>query len=323
MKRTGIGRKWVLSMLSHDGFKVLIKCPLCNESAIYPLYDDVRDRHYGIKGTYSVAKCSICALVFLNPLPNEDYLRNLYPDDYYSYQNNVAKKSAFITFVKRLLFVNIETKDPVFPEPGRMLDVGCGTGWFIRGMKQKGWQVYGVEINRKAAMAGRQVGLEISDGNLKTTAFAVDNFDYVRLNHSFEHMINPNEILNEIFRIIKPTGKLLIGVPNIDSFNARLFKQFWWYLGTPVHPFNYSVKTLMRILERHNFVIEKVSYNSDYSGILGSLQIFLNRHTDKLSHEGMVFNNPALKVLAHWTSKALDLLKQGDAIEIIAHKGKG
>jgi len=88
----------------------------------------------------------------------------------------------------------------------------------------------------------------------------------------------------------------------------------------PVHPFSYSVATLSKMLQKHGFVIEKVSYNSDFSGVLGSLQIFLNRHSNRVSTEGRLFNFFPFVVLAHWTAKLLDRLKQGDAIEIICRK---
>lgn len=306
-----------------DKWKEVLDCPLCNITGNFkPLYQ-AKDPHYCNKGVFPVFECRSCSLVFLNPMPQEEELNKCYPADYYSYQNVFEKKRNYKTVLKKLLFLNMGTKDPVSPKPGRVLDIGCGVGVFLLEMRKKHWETYGVEINEKAAKLGRcKAGLNISTGNLVEASFPDNYFDYIRSNHSFEHMVNPNEVLEEIYRILKSNGKLLIGVPNIDGLNAKLFKQYWWYLGAPVHPFNYSVKTLSMILEKQNFVIEKVSYNSDYSGILGSMQIFLNRHTDKLSHEGMIFNNPALKILSHWMSKALDLLKKGDAIEIIAHKGK-
>ena len=142
----------------------------------------------------------------------------------------------------------------------------------------------------------------------------------MRSNHSFEHIDNPNEVLAEIHRILNADGKLMIGVPNIDSFTYRLFKKYWWYLGAPVHTFNYSVKTLGLLLEKNNFSIEKVSYNGDYSGFIGSFQIYLNRKNGQMSDKGMFIQSPIMRALSHQIAKIFNLFKVGDAIEIICTK---
>jgi len=259
--------------------------------------------------------------MFLNPMYLDEELSALYPADYYAYQNNFSRNS-WKKVIKSLLWVRVGTRDPRFGAPGRMLDLGCGSGWFLREMRDKGWDVYGVEINSSAAQLGRdQAGLKIHAGTLSQTNFPPSFFDYVRANHSFEHLTCPGETLREIGRIMRPGGRLLIGVPNVASLNARIFRQYWWYLGAPVHPFTYSVKTLSGFLEKYQFEILKVEYNSDYSGILGSVQIWLNRENRRKSTEGAAINNPILKILFHWIAKCVDLFRVGDAIEIVATKG--
>jgi hypothetical protein len=74
------------------------------------------------------------------------------------------------------------------------------------------------------------------------------------------------------------------------------------------------------MLAKHHFEVCKVNYNSDYSGILGSLQIWSNRTTVRKSTEGLLINNPALKLVCQWLAKFVDVLRLGDAIEITAIK---
>lgn len=293
---------------------------MCGAVSFHDLYQ-VPDRHYGISGTYSIVQCRICSLVLLNPLPNEQALVGLYPKNYYSYQNFFENKSWLKQIVKRLCLLQIGTKDPHFSSPGRILDLGCGSGKFLYALREKGWETFGAEINADAAELGRRAAnLNIFSGNLREANFPNDYFDYIRSNHSFEHVDNPNETLLELKRILKPEGKMMIGVPNFDSWNSWRFQQYWWYLGAPVHPFNYSMTTLCKMLEKHGFVVERKIYNSDYSGILGSLQIWANRNSGKISTEGALFHNFVLLVLAQRMAKLLDLLKQGDVIEITSRK---
>ena len=298
---------------------VLESCPLCggkNHEQIYL----ARDRHYGIPGEYRMVRCTACSLIFLNPMPSDQELSALYPTDYYAYQDKF-RPNRWKEILRSLLRYRIRSFDPEFPAPGKMLDLGCGSGWFMSAMRDRGWETYGVEISNSAAELGRRVcGLEIFAGTLSQAGFPDAYFNYVRSNHSFEHTSCPGETLDEIYRILRPDGKVMIGVPNVDSLSARIFGQYWWYLGAPVHPVTYSVRTLSQLLKKHNLVVEKINYNSDYSGILGSLQIWLNRRNGRKSTEGAAINNPLLKVVCHWTAKCIDLFKVGDAIEITAVK---
>lgn len=298
----------------------LESCPLCDKRELLPIYL-ARDRHYGIPGQYPIVQCAGCSLMFLNPLFSDRELSALYPTDYYAYQDRFENGSKWKEAAKWILGVRVGTRDPKFSAPGKVLDLGCGSGWFLREMREAGWDVHGVEINTAAAELGRRTaGLNIFPGTVQEAQFPSQFFDYVRSNHSFEHISRPGETLDEIHRILRPGGKLLIGVPNVAGLNARVFGQYWWYLGAPVHPFSYSTETLCRLLETHNFDIETIAYNSDYSGLLGSFQIWLNRSNGKKSTEGMLFRNPFLKVFCHWVAKGMDLFHWGDAIEITSVK---
>jgi SAM-dependent methyltransferase len=295
----------------------LKNCPLCDSESHEEVYH-ARDRHYGIPGVYRIVRCTDCSLVFLNPMYSDQELSRFYPTDYYAYQDNF-QLVRWKEITKRVLRYRLGTRDPQFSFPGKMLDLGCGTGWFMKVMRDQGWETFGVEINSSAAELGRKsAGLNIFSGTLKQANFPPESFDYVRSNHSFEHISCPGETLDEIYRVLKPNGKVLIGVPNVGSLNARIFKQYWWYLGAPVHTFTYSVKTICGLMRKHGFAIQKVTFNSDFSGILGSSQIWLNRRNGRKSTEGAIINARFLRVPFHWAAKFVDLLRLGDAIEITA-----
>lgn len=247
-------------------------------------------------------------------------LAALYPSHYYAYQDEFQIRK-WKELARRLLGYRVGTKEPRFQAPGTILDLGCGSGWFLDRMQSRGWKTYGVEISEQAALLGREArGLQIFCGTLQDAKFSSECFDYVRANHSFEHISCPNETLDEIHRILKPQGKLLIGVPNVHSLNARVFKQYWWHLCAPVHTFNYSPDTLCRILLKHGFQLEKLSFNSDYFGILGSLQIWMNRKNGEKSMDGMLVNNYLLRFACQCAANLVDLAGQGDMIEITAVK---
>jgi SAM-dependent methyltransferase len=297
-------------------------CPLCKGRAA-PYLLDTYDLHYGIEGSWNYERCLDCRVVFLNPAPTELFLRNAYDDSYYSYQEFAAPET-WRVWLRRVLRYNVgATGDPKFAAPGRILDIGCGSGEFLCRMKAAGWETHGVEISSAAANIGNRHGLNIQTGTLANARLPLGYFDYVRLNHSFEHILNPRETLTLIHRHLAPEGLLFIGVPNVDGLQAKLFGKYWWNLGPPVHPFNYSKQVLSRLLNEHGFEVISQRTNSNFSGVLGSLQMLLNARRGIRADTGKVITNPAAKLLTHWLAKLSDLFSAGDCLEVIARKRRG
>jgi SAM-dependent methyltransferase len=297
----------------------LENCPVCGGSRRDKLCV-TRDRHYGISGVFELFRCAGCSLVFLDPMLSEAELTQLYPQDYYSYQDNFQDDRRRQR-IKEALGFRGHALEPRSPGPGRILDIGCGSGWFLSHMRNRGWETYGVEVNQQAAKVGRtKAGLNIFPGTLRGANFPSEFFDCIRLNHSFEHVSCPGETLDEIHRIMRPQGEVLIGVPNVASLNASVFRKYWWYLGAPIHPFGYSTRTLSRLLERHRFRVDEVVFNSDFTGILGSFQIWWNRGNGRKSSEGWLIQNPLMKLSCQYIAKLIDAFRMGDAIEITASK---
>lgn len=278
------------------------------------------DRHYGTKGEYGVGRCRQCGLIFLDPMLSELELGELYPDDYYAYQPVVTRMSWLRKLGKRLFRLPIPTHDPVFSTPGKVLDVGCGSGEYLLKMRRRGWRVFGVEPSRRAASAGQDEGLEIFHGTLAQAMFPNHFFDYVRANHSFEHMPNPHEALDEISRILRPGGKLFIGLPNTASLGFRIFKQYWWHLCVPVHVYGYSLGNIQSILTQHRFHVTESYFSSNYASILGSLQIFVNRKNRRPADGGPLLKNPLFIPLCHIAVRLLDAFKAGDTIEVLCNR---
>jgi SAM-dependent methyltransferase len=300
------------------------ECPLCENTNFLPLLK-ARDFHYGNPGEYQLIQCGRCSLAFLDPMYEDHELSNFYPKNYYAFVDRFsAKPSNFLwTFARTLLVGHRDhpTKDPQFEKPGRMLDVGCGSGWFISQMREQGWRVTGVEPNAAAADFGRtEKGLDIFPGSLLDAAFPDKSFDYVRLNHSFEHMNDPNRILKELRRILADDGKLMIGVPNRAGWNARIFGAYWWHLALPLHTFSYSTQTLSQMLDKHGFDVHKIEFNTEKLAIQGSLQMYLNRKNPSLGTQGWVANSRLIRIAATSLARIQNALGVADAIEITATK---
>jgi SAM-dependent methyltransferase len=256
---------------------------------------------------------------------NESELASFYPKNYYAFGDRFSALHRVYSLRERFWrFLGLReypTKDPKFEQPGRMLDIGCGSGWFIFQMRDRGWEVTGVEPNVAAANFGKsEKGLNIFPGSLLDVKFPDDCFDYVRMNHSFEHMEHPNQVLDEAYRILSHNGKLMIGVPNRDSLNARVFGRYWHHLALPLHTFSYSVQTLSRMLRKHKFVVKKVVFNTNPTPLLESIQMYLNRHDASLSSQGRITASLGALILGNFVAQLQNVFHIADMIEITAAK---
>jgi SAM-dependent methyltransferase len=184
-------------------------------------------------------------------------------------------------------------------------------------LRASGWSCAGVEVSDAAVSVARTQGLRVEKS---LAAYADASFDYVRANHSLEHVSRPRLVLEEMYRVLAPGGTLFLGVPTNESQNARLFGEHWWYLGTPVHPVTFSTRGLTDLVRAVGFEPVRVSTNSDFGSIAGSFQIFLNRNSRRRSSEGVVFAIKPLLLLGQWLARLQDAFGVGDKLELIARK---
>ena len=302
----------------------LRECPLCGGREFRTLLR-ARDYHYGNSGEYTQAQCTQCELAFLDPMFDEAELAAFYPKSYYAFADRFEiTKPVYSLRAKLHRFAgerDYPTRDPRFERPGTMLDVGCGSGWFISQMRDAGWEVTGVEPNVAAAQFGRsEKGLDILPGSLLSVKFPAASFDYVRMNHSFEHMEHPNEILDETYRILADNGKLMIGIPNRDGWNARLFGRFWHHLALPVHTFSYSLKTLTRMLNKHNFEVAQVVFQTNPTPLLESIQMYFNRNDAVLTSQGRLTASLLARFVCGCIAHLQNIFHTADMIEVTAMK---
>ena len=221
-------------------------CPVCDDTRRETIFR-TRDRHFKIPGEWTVARCTGCGLVQIDPMLGTEELMPLYPDDFYAFQDLAPAERGLKAKLRRRLFPSLYVGDPPIAKPGRVLDSGCGTGWGLLQFRERGWECIGVEPSGAAARFGREhYHLDIKAGTVNSEKFPDGHFNYIRANHSLEHDPDAGATIGEFRRILQKDGKLLIGVPNIDSLPARVFGRYWWYLGTPVHTYNFTPRHLTR-----------------------------------------------------------------------------
>lgn len=260
-----------------------VLCNFCGAAATEPfaVVADLLLERLNVKTT--LVRCRQCGLVYQNPRPTLAEMGEHYPPQYESYTDQTvqAKRNWFLQKAaqrgvnKRCSFV---TK---YRRAGNLLDIGCATGGFLLGMRNQGdWTLAGVEINPAvAALARERHGLDIFAGTLDKAGYPTASFDAVTLWGVFEHLHDPLQTLTEIRRILRPDGIVVISVPNLSSWNARLFGATWAGLDAPRHLYVFTPETLSALLTKAGFaVIEHSCTVGSYMAFVLDVRFWLTAH---------------------------------------------
>lgn len=150
---------------------------------------------------------------------------------------------------------------------GSLLDIGAGTGDFLKVAKEKGWEVYGMEPNNNAAELALEKGVVLQSS---LNNFEGKQFDVVTLWHVLEHIPNLEETIVQLSKLVKPNGTLVIAVPNFKSFDAKYYKEFWAAYDVPRHLWHFSKLAIEKLFsENFNLVkTEPMIFDSFYVSLL-------------------------------------------------------
>ncbi len=154
-------------------------------------------------------------------------------------------------------------------EGKKLLDIGCADGSFAALLQKKGFDVYGIDIAKKAIRRARSKGIKAKVGDLgKKLPYKSNSFDVIIMCEVIEHIFDTDFLLREIYRIIKKGGFLFITTPNVASFTSRVKLIFGgypngleYYVGqrTSGHIRAYTPAILRRQLNRDGFKVIKMT----------------------------------------------------------------
>lgn len=288
-----------------------VSCDLCGSFDCRP-YLTSKDFINKQEGVFSVVQCRACGLIYTNPRPSKTEMPAFYPSStsYYlftekdlepmrvlsgSYRSmlqyfkgypGTKKSSRFLKaillpyyLIKRHKFA-VEAIPDYVPD-GNLLEIGSSYGKFLHGMKSIGWNVQGIEMSSEAAAACRKVfGIDLICQDVDSVSFEDNSFDVIVMRMVLEHVFSPAEVLNNLSRWLKPSGRLIVVVPDISGAEARLFREWFYGLHLPNHLYHFSPETISKYLVRHGFRTEKIIHHRTDRDFVKSIDNLLaeNRH---------------------------------------------
>lgn len=233
------------------------ECDLCGSTTVRELYT-AKDRLRNTGEQFQIAECCGCGLLCTLPDMNEAELARYYPEDYWGgpepsdkwIADSQSDKTGFLSHCGLV--------------SGKILDVGCGAGFFLRALDPKKWDRYGVELGPAAAqVAERSLGSgHVFSGTLTQSKWGDSEFDVVTFWSALEHTNEPRANLREARRVIKSGGSLMVQLPNVGSYQARFFGGDWFALDAPRHRYHFTLNTLDRLLLESGFQIYEKTYFS-------------------------------------------------------------
>lgn len=320
----------------------MMPCEICGSNQHRFLFDGW-DRLFGVPGVFKVVQCKECGLIFVNPQPEPEALKEYYPKDYYTSnprhyrEYSRSRRKVLETYwgygshsnshpnthlLKKMVMLPFRIKYQhciPFVEGGRLLDIGCGNGTELYKLKLMGWDVYGVEIDAEASERARSKGLSLFTGELLEANYPDHFFHVVRMSFVLEHLRNPKEVLLEIKRVLMPKGRVYISVQNARSLNYWLFRKCWFSLDVPRHLFSFTPETIQKLLSPLGLRVKTLWFDSGERNFLASLQYWMNERYGR----GAVCKKPQpvaesrfLKLLFGPFCWAVDRLRFGDLMHL-------
>ena len=223
------------------------------------------------KETFDLYYDETLDMLITHPQPSLETLGKYYEsEDYISHTDN--KRSLFeklYHFIKNIALKNkLNLINSLQPQKGRILDVGAGTGEFLSVAKNDGWQTIGVEPSDRAKAIAKNKGVSFVE---ETSELENHSFDVISMWHVLEHVPDLDKQIKELKRLLKPTGTLIIAVPNFKSFDAKHYGKFWAAFDVPIHFWHFSKTAIKLLFEKEEMKLEKIlpmKFDSFYVSLL-------------------------------------------------------
>lgn len=292
----------------------MLSCPICKET----IKNDILERFTFKDNTYKLSKCKNCGLEFWYPLIMPD--RKFYEED-----TEIFHEPSFIrhTIGNRKLgsnhknfFKQIQIKN------GLLLDIGCGDGLFLYEAQKAGYEVWGIDMDKKAVEVAKKRGLKniysLSLNNFKD--IAIQNklkFDIVTFFEVLEHQTSPNEFMMNIKKLLRNGGWIAGSVPNRDRFKSKTDKLSD---KPPYHFTRWDSNTIMRFLGCHNYVnllTENVGLGYFLPKILKNANLKIKNLMLKEFKENKYFDNYSLEEIEELEVIRYDKLENVKKLKIV------
>ena len=277
-------------------------CILCNSDSLLKIKG--YEQHF-------LVKCKSCKFVFCERIPSKEELE----EHYKGYGRNDYLSPITIKRYHEIL----DSFEP-YRKNNKLIDVGCGIGYFLEAAKERGWEVYGTEFTEKAIQICSQKGIKMKKGILDPKNYMPEEFDIITSFEVIEHINNPIHELNSFHKLLRKGGLVYVTTPNFNSLLRYRLKSSYNNICYPEHLSYYTPKTLKKVFTSLGFMTIKIestgisiSRLKKSKGLVSEKAISPNSDDEKIRNQ--IENKKYLQHLKKIMNSILTITGKGDALK--------
>ncbi len=236
----------------------LKQCPVCGSQKSDPF---LSTKDFFLSGEeFVISKCGNCGFRFTNPRPEANELGRYYQStDYISHSD--TRKGLFASVYQLVRKYTLSRKYALisnYHQNGKILDIGCATGQFLHYMESRGWETAGIEPDEKTRnRAITEFTLNVFPEE-QLDVFEKSSFDVISMWHVLEHVSALDQRMDQLKRLLKPDGTLVIALPNCNAYDARKYGKFWAGYDVPRHLYHFTRSDVEFLFGKYGFKMIRV-----------------------------------------------------------------
>lgn len=279
-----------------------VRCLLCHHSDLRVM------KRYA---AHHLVCCNHCGFVFAARIPDAGTLLRHY--------EGYGRKN-YLSPITVLRYEELLLSFEKFRQSNRLLDVGCGIGFFLEVAKAKNWQVQGTEFTDDAIRICREKGLSVQQGMLQVENYESVSFDVITSFEVMEHINNPREEAQKFHALLRKGGIVYVTTPNFNALSRYLLRDKWNVIAYPEHLSYYTKTTLKKLFTEAGFSLLKMhttgfSITRVKTSLRLSQQSFVSATSDDEKLRETLESSRMLKMLKSFVNQLLSLFGIGDSIK--------
>ena len=245
------------------------KCLHCSSASAEQVYSSCQDYYLGKTYRPSYFRCTQCGLTQQSPLPAD--VSGFY-DAYPIHQ----AKSPVHAIMRKLIMSAVYFHDTDLPPGASVVDYGCGDGWFLESLKQRGFKTVGFELDSgQASRLSERLGIPVYSRQDELLKDWAGKADVVTMHFVLEHVTNLHQTFETVRQLLRPGGRFYFVVPNVNSVESRWFKEKWHNLDPPRHISFPEDRQVRELATQHGFEWRARRWRPFPNGIAGSIPVIL------------------------------------------------
>lgn len=249
----------------------LDQCPIC-ESQDFEEIISSKD-YFLTQEHFNIDTCNSCGIKFTNPRPLAKNIFNYYKsEDYISHSN--TSKGLVNKLYKAVRTYTLTRKIQLirkYKPSGKLLDIGSGSGEFLFTISQNKFTVTGIEPDQKARdFSISKYNLQVFDESF-LDKLEPHSFDVITMWHVLEHVYDLSARIEQLSKLLKDDGILIVAVPNSSSYDAKKYGEYWAAYDLPRHIYHFTKKDIWNLFKTHKFEVRKIvpmKFDSFYISML-------------------------------------------------------